>query len=144
MTDTQVHPAGVVSDERLAEMLAGIEGVTPGPWEVHDYHPPNGPYRMVVNEGRRLMCIEAIPRGTAMHLARCDPDTMRSIITELQQARSKLLAAEKALEPFSGYAVTSIHHEDGQWVIRIPDNAPQPAFSHFTAARTALNQIRGE
>jgi len=78
-----------VSDERLAEMLAGLEGVTPGPWLVRQYAGKSStPYRMVQDENRLLMCIESVPAPTAAHIASCDPGTIRAIITELQSLRS--------------------------------------------------------
>lgn len=80
-------PNGQVSDERLREMLAGLEGVTPGPWVwgaryigvgnvmLGKYTPiaqtPNG---MIAPDGGQW-------DANAAHIARCDPDTMRQVLT---------------------------------------------------------------
>lgn len=87
-----------VSDERLAEMLAGLEGVTPGPWdcfvgnangrglvriETANEHP--------VEAGKVIatMVRGAVSERTGEHIMRCDPDTMRAILTELHSLRSE-------------------------------------------------------
>lgn len=98
-----------VSTERLEEMLAGLEGVTPGPWFYHT-HPLDdwGTIRVGddgtgcvwrianVRAGRNVTDEEkdqhrrdeTDPYGAnAAHIARCDPDTMRSILTELLASR---------------------------------------------------------
>ena len=84
-----------VSEERLAEMLAGLEGVTPGPWVADQNMPHN---RMPRVEGGDQSCVcECGNMGSeqdrweadAAHIARCDPETIRLIITELQALRSQ-------------------------------------------------------
>lgn len=66
MTDTRT---------RIDELLAGLEGVTPGPWESREtrvYFPQPA-------EGG--ISLHATPNGAAIaaHIARCDPDFIRSI-----------------------------------------------------------------
>ena len=92
-----------VSPERVAEMLAGLEGVTPGPWRYYipdpgytdDYvvtdHPDHAP-----DEKSRFRHLVATTEGaslgqqaTGQHIARMDPDTIRSILTELQALRDR-------------------------------------------------------
>lgn len=84
-----------ISDVRLEEILAGLEEATPGPWEVVG--------SSITDWGREWeasMSMEFIPNGhdegmnsrsdaDAAHIARCDPDTMRSILTELKSLREK-------------------------------------------------------
>lgn len=99
-----------LSNERLAEMLAGLEGVTPGPWAYRPWQyddwgtvrAPQGnghdlaPFVANVRAGRQVSEDELLihrqkrtdPYGAnAEHIARCDPDTMRSILTELLSLR---------------------------------------------------------
>lgn len=89
-----------LSDERLAEMLAGLEGVTPGPWYEGDKWVFVAP-----RSGRSSDALENVLRNeeaqaNAAHIARCDPDTIRSLITALQALR--------ASTPVSG---------EGEWVL---------------------------
>lgn len=48
-----------ISDKTLAELKAGLKGVTPGPWFV---------------------------TGDAAHISRCDPQTIAALIARLEQA----------------------------------------------------------
>lgn len=80
-----------VSSELLNEILAGLDGVTPGPWENID---GTGIIRSEHHDGRHDVARSDLMWGlnrsgsNAAHIARCDPDTMRSILTELQQLRA--------------------------------------------------------
>lgn len=78
-----------VTGERLEEMLAGLEGVTPGPWvkgRRGEHLPVNGPCHEVGSPTRGIGTSMYAP--DACHIARCDPDTMRSILTELIARRA--------------------------------------------------------
>lgn len=100
-----------VSTERLAEMLAGLEGVTPGPWGV--WREPTFTQADAIREltfqvestpiadfAKAVYLLDAngkCPATTgcgassaanADHIARCDPDTIRAILTELLSRRS--------------------------------------------------------
>lgn len=117
-----------ISNERLAEILSGLEGVTQGPWQVVvDEHPWALPAKEILGEElsaatgfhkeRRIfttwvhaqakaacpvvnqstgIAVESgkgiqfvsIQEADAAHIARCDPDTIRSLITELQECRA--------------------------------------------------------
>lgn len=75
-----------VSNERLAEMLAGLEGVTPGPW-IKDVNPTTDFLYGTGQKGR--MHIGSIPsKHDREYLTRCDPDTIRAMILELQELRA--------------------------------------------------------
>lgn len=88
-----------VSNELIDEMLAGLEGVTPGPWlkemeqdEEEDF--PSFYVSSAVTTSCNLTVVakmgeaSANARTDASHIARCDPDTMRSILTELRDRRA--------------------------------------------------------
>jgi hypothetical protein len=90
-----------VSDEKLAEIIAGCEGVTAGPWEARDENfggrgarwafgqPGTGRYHTL---GRVLSPQDGTTGANALnaaHIARLDPDTIRSLLTELQHRRSQ-------------------------------------------------------
>ena len=104
-----------ISNERLVEMLAGLKGVTPGPWRMVTDYPSisigAGDYRVVQtanqNNHRRFGTAErwiGIEHETnATHIARCDPDTIRSLIEEVQASRRQ--------SPAGG--------EPGAWTMRI-------------------------
>lgn len=47
-------------------------------------------------------------------------------------------ALMEVVKPFAEMAVASIHHIDDDWVIRIPDDKPQPMLGHFASARAIL------
>lgn len=80
-----------ITKDRLEEMLAGLEGVTPGPWERHEpgeetliiTGDEHGETVAVVPWGREITCAHEMGNAhrDASHIARCDPDTMRQIIT---------------------------------------------------------------
>jgi hypothetical protein len=91
-----------ISDDKLNEILAGTEGVTPGPWvsegsrsaEEPDAgcaviasnadHEVSNPSRGMVlwANGFRAECV-----NNAAHVARLDPDTVKAIVTELLALR---------------------------------------------------------
>lgn len=83
--------ADKLSDERIAEMRRGLDGTTKGPWSrVEDQ-----PGETTVWAGDATLCVISWYRGTggnshrdAAHIARCDPDTIRSLLTELQELRA--------------------------------------------------------
>lgn len=123
-----------ITQAKLDEMLAGLEGVTPGPWEVieeehewslperammgHDMpaqsgehlelriftaweHPQAKSPWPVVNSsvgigkaGEPSIQMVWMEPAVAAHIARCDPDTMRQIITLAKQALSQPITTE--------------------------------------------------
>lgn len=102
-----------ISNERLEEMLAGLQGVTPGPWQRHE---PEEEETLVITGDEHGETIVVVPWGReitrahemgtahrdADHIARCDPDTMRSILTELLSRRSADGEAVKAVDGLAG------------------------------------------
>ena len=96
-----------VSNERLAEMLAGLEGVTPGPWDTRanlvraidgDDAIPIFESRMPWKKHRHTRTVVNQEWHNLNHIARCDPDTMRSILTELQHLRYTVTVSDKMVE----------------------------------------------
>lgn len=99
------QPAGGVENERLEAILAGCEGVTPGPWfwdegglrtewneAEHLIWPANSvPYSGLVAEnfGACGLHSEEHIVDNAAHIARLDPATVASIITELLAYRRR-------------------------------------------------------
>ena len=97
-----------LADKLLKNIIAGLDGVTPGPWqwEDHEYFSVvlNAVGDIVFDSGGSDGCspqiIEYIsPLG--QHLARCDPDTFRQIearqtdlITRAETAERDLAAAQ--------------------------------------------------
>lgn len=61
-----------ISDERLAALKAGLEGVTRGPW-IWDGHDNI-----------------TVPKKDAAHIANCDPDTIASLIARLEAAEANV------------------------------------------------------
>lgn len=85
-----------VSDEKLQAMLAGCEGVTPGPWQVKYVGDGRMAFAIADSDGVSLLTIveedhadfaAVYSDGDAAHLVDCDPDTIRSLVSELLALR---------------------------------------------------------
>jgi hypothetical protein len=85
-----------------AELRAGLDGVTPGPWKPFVM---NG-VRAVMKDDRELIkwtgfdasdYPEAAAKN-ARHIARCDPDTIRLLLDELSRYREAEKRYREALE----------------------------------------------
>ena len=84
-----------LTDEQIAAIRDGCEGVTPGPWS------QNSGIRTWIMAGK--LNVATIPQANdgdwsptnAAHIARCDPDTIRSITSELLKARALADHAER-------------------------------------------------
>lgn len=89
-----------LTDENLREMLNGLVGVTPGPWfegftpfylaqgQVHDNKHPltiRSPHH-TEEIATVWTCLLPVDKNAA-HIARCDPDSIRSILLELLEFR---------------------------------------------------------
>lgn len=86
----------IVTDERLAEIIKGCEGVTPGPWGEGDKWVFASP-----RSGNPSHALEHIFRNeeaqaNAAHVARLDPQTVLSLLTELQHRRAEEASGVKA------------------------------------------------
>ena len=68
-----------ISDERLAAVEAGLEGVTPGPWGW---------------DGSEV----GVTKKDASHIANCDPDTIASLIARLEAAEADVDQLRVSLE----------------------------------------------
>lgn len=105
-----------VGDERLTEMLAAADKATPGPWG-NSRKLGVGPRSDADDQSYGFVIPVAEPVGDnkendARHIANCDPQTIRAIITELVELR-------KAVKPFaagsmdvSGRAVIGVTRDD--------------------------------
>lgn len=101
---------GEVSDDRLREIVAGCEGVTPGPYKVR-HHPLDEGHFFVeapphIQKGTGIKAaygIEVLGEDTgesfypleqkkrdAAHIARLDPQTVASMASELLAARQEI------------------------------------------------------
>lgn len=86
-----------LSDEKLSEMLAGLEGVTPGPWDTGAglVRSIDGDEAIPIFEGRdpwkkhrRTSTVVRQAWHNLHHIARCDPDTIRALLLEVIARRS--------------------------------------------------------
>ena len=96
-----------LTDEQIAAIRDGTEGVTPGPWRRYsksphvardtaqpDPHPNVG--SVLVAECGNYQDKELVPfnmerwLADAAHIARCDPDTIRALATEVLESRAAL------------------------------------------------------
>ena len=114
-----------ISDERLAEMLSGLDGVTPGPWDEAaglvraidgDVAIPIFETREPWKKHRRISTVVKQEWHNRHHIARCDPDTMRSLLKELQSFRSQAVVSEAVAWQVKG--------DDGVWrYVEMPKTA---------------------
>jgi len=83
-----------ISDEKLAEIIKGCEGVTPGPWMVRDHCVfTKEPGRCVARLDWHIR--DERDDANAAHIARLDPQTVLSLLTELQRRREAEAGALK-------------------------------------------------
>lgn len=108
----------MITDERLREMLAGCQGVTPGPWIRHESDretsvvaPATGTV-VVVPWGANTTAFHNAHRD-AGHLSRLDPQTITSIVTELLSRREADEWRPIETAPKDG---TTIFLTNGGWV----------------------------
>lgn len=122
----------MIATEQIEAMIAGLEGVTPGPWQAQETDIDDDPHAdidwgvsiigVLRNEDGSLIetptngIVTYVPmlateifdhdasrvEKIAAHIARCDPDTMRSILTELLERRASGQVEVKPLDYFTG------------------------------------------
>jgi len=155
-----------ISEELLAEMLAGLEGVTPGPWYTTGAPwfsgndgvlagSPDGNIAYLIADcddgmNPRNEYVEGhgpFPLGDkdadAAHIARCDPDTIRAIITELQDRRS---APAVVTERNTAVALDCLRHLDDE--IKLVPAKPDPVtlnnLTYWASQLRAALSVRAE
>jgi hypothetical protein len=91
-----------LTDDRLREIIAGCDGVTPGPWEMIDLG--GNANAMVCDTKDTILSVhrrtrpKAFETAIAAHIARLDPQTVTAICEELLARRS----------PPSGYRLVPV------------------------------------
>lgn len=122
-----------LTTEELVEIRDGAAWAVEGPWLTRRYAAgktaPN--LVMVTDTGRRKMCIECVPQGTADHIARLSPERVSSLITEVLELRA-------ALKPFAAMRPVSIEATATGWAVNFSPGSPQPKLRDFENARKAL------
>jgi hypothetical protein len=108
------HHKDGLNEEVLHAILAGCEGVTPGPWAVHPKVARVDAFDALDPDGGTPLCLmlwptdlrtEEVTDQNARHIARLDPDTVRSLVTELLERRRT--PANEGGEPVSRERVES-------------------------------------
>lgn len=99
-----------LSNERLAEMLAGLDGVTSGPWNEGDHWVFVSPASGVTSHALENVLGSDKPQANAAHIARCDPDTMRALLIELKAARLTLNQGVTREMEEAGRSAASTHN----------------------------------
>lgn len=84
----------VLTNERLEEILAGCEGVTPGPWVYGAKYLCRKTDTDASDYERLAQCLPGEFDGdgwntNAAHIARLDPATVRAMVVELLALRAK-------------------------------------------------------
>jgi len=146
----------------LDQIVRGLDGVTPGPYDVWVEPTPtvyeaiaefeaqaraSEPFAGAVyllNAGGKCPATTGCgpsSAANAAHFARCSPEAMREIAAYVRDLEERLAKAAEALEKFTG------HYEP--WMDRWADDAESSTFSRHTfgqlrSARAIISQIRSE
>lgn len=97
MTPSTVATSELLPDEKLGEILAGLDGVTPGPWKFEGsiYEHMGAGIRSIPDDrGFAQLWKSSNVALDAKHIARLDPDTVHALVTELQAHRLSALAPQ--------------------------------------------------
>ncbi len=84
-----------LTDERLREIGAGCEGVTPGPWRAEiGEEAARGILAPQKPDGSSMVIADVyswpeVVADNAAHIARLDPDTVKALVSELLQLRKE-------------------------------------------------------
>lgn len=125
----------MITDERLREMLAGCQGVTPGPWIRHESDretsvvaPATGTV-VVVPWGANTTAFHNAHRD-AGHLSRLDPQTITSIVTELLSRREADEWRPVHDAPAACH-VMAARWDESEWVYGVAMSPPSKPWTHF-------------
>lgn len=86
--------ANPASDDLVAEIEAGLEGVTPGPWEVgaDDQHGQSvvrsQHIELFTGWHHSVGAIEQEMRANAAHIARCSPDNIAALLARIEAEKA--------------------------------------------------------
>lgn len=104
-------PADVAALVKRLE--AGLEGLPAGPWKHVPWHIAEGGSEVRVAEGWLLCCTSA--DGYARHIANCDPDTIRALLSALQAQAAEIVRLQDRLEMRSAYKLDA----DGSTLVKV-------------------------
>jgi hypothetical protein len=109
-------------DRLIAEMRAGLEGVTPGEWEYYphkegDWRKPESPAAMVNETGDKVIdCTwaSATEEGqrTYKHIARCSPANIAALLDEIERLRADNARLQTAVNSIASQKKYAEHGED--------------------------------
>jgi hypothetical protein len=127
-----------LTDEQIAAIRDGTEGVTPGPWEAdttksdgcygggEDCHEGYQTSVLLDAKGERIAdalnsdcgqvseeydedgCYawDEVAKRNFAHIARCDPDTIRALATEVLESRAEIAAKDARIAELEGALAT--------------------------------------
>ena len=103
-----------LTTEQVEEILAGCEGVTPGPWRISGLDADQHIAAPYGDDGIAFVSIAWEMRDPELrHIARLDPQTVASLATELLALRKRVEELEGALEDAARMAERGILSADG-------------------------------
>jgi hypothetical protein len=81
----------MLTDDEIRALLAGCEGVTPGPWQLLGWGPMGLYGKGDLRDAEYIARFRAdlIEDGNAAHIARCDPTTIAELCTRLLSAEAE-------------------------------------------------------
>lgn len=136
----------------VAELEAGLEGVTPGPWAAYmDDYTVRVDESFIPAQRKIALCATGDGAGkNAAHLARCSPDNIRKLIaslrslaakcTELEAERSRLRCALIATGRHIGAGLADEVSTD--FLMLLPEEA-RLRIARAEAAERALRELAG-
>jgi len=133
-----------MTNEQIETWIASLDGVTPGPWQVEQstiggftygkawITPVDPDYMLpITGSGGAMSWTREIVEGqihdnndvNAAHIARCDPDTIRAVLTELLELRAENEMLKEALGNIDSVAVDHGHYESAVRTMKEHANA---------------------
>ena len=133
-------PADVAALVKRLE--AGLEGLPAGPWKHVPWHIAEGGSEVRVAEGWLLCCTSA--DGYARHIANCDPDTIRALLSALQAQAAEIavLKGEVMIEHCRAEAAEAKLREAVkmlQLFVRLAESYSNSNLSHYDAHNILVN-----